>query len=461
MSNILKPMITVVLVALFSGCSLNIPPPDQFSDPDAITTVSSARSLLTSAYISYPHYEYQLSILGEDFVPTNLSGKDVSQQNLYRWQDNSINELAGEVWGTYYTTIAYCDVLLERLPNVATANSGEAKEKLAIKSEAQTLKALCYFNLLRLFATPYNKNVDADGVVIKSRIGVEIVARSSKAKCVNYIRDLLLEAVAANNNASERNGWMYQKVAYHILSQLELYVGNYKEAAEYAEIVLDDADDSWFTGANYRYLWSANTYEGRIFAFNNSTPYYTSIQYDEPNGDYFAVNPKVTYSLTDVRKGYNLYPFTMAEESRNLFGKYNMNNRKGEANNYVDMMRYAEAYFIAAEAYCRQGKESLGISKINNYLSLCGAEQIPSTLTDEKLIERLIAEKLNEFVGEGINYFDLKRLALGDLKRYTAWGKSTYTTIKKDSYKWTFPIPASEYRYNEAVSQNDGWPINR
>ena len=51
------------LVAIFCGCSLNIPPPDQISDPDAITNVSTARSLLTSAYISYPHYEYQLSIL--------------------------------------------------------------------------------------------------------------------------------------------------------------------------------------------------------------------------------------------------------------------------------------------------------------------------------------------------------------------------------------------------------------
>ena len=129
MKRNIKHIICILLVAIFCGCSLNIPPPDQFSDPDAITTVSTARSLLTSAYISYPHYEYQLSILGEDFCPTNLSGKDVSQQNLYRWQDNSINELAGEIWSTYYTTIAYCDVLLERLPNVATANASEESEK--------------------------------------------------------------------------------------------------------------------------------------------------------------------------------------------------------------------------------------------------------------------------------------------------------------------------------------------
>ena len=460
MKSIIKYLICIPLFVVFCGCSLNIPPPDQFSDPDAITTVSSARSLLTSAYISYPHYEYQLSILGEDFCPTNLSGKDVSQQNLYRWQDNSINELAGEVWGAYYTTIAYCDVLLERLPNVATANQEEEGEKLAITSEAKTLKALSYFNLLRLFATPYEKDSDADGVIIKTRIGVEIVARSSKAKCVNYIRELLLEALASNKTP-KKNGWLSQKAVYHILSQLELYSGNYTKAAEYAEEVLKEADDNMFTGANYRYLWGANSYEGRIFAFYNSNTYYTSIQYDEPNGDYFSVNPQIEYSLTDVRREYNIYPFTMAGESRNLVGKYNKNNRQGEANSYVDMMRYAESYFIAAESYCREGEEEIGISKLNHYLYLCGAETIPTTLSGEELIDRIINEKLVEFVGEGVNYFDLKRLGNKDIKRYGTWGKSTYSTIKKDSYKWTFPIPASEYRYNEAVSQNNGWPINR
>ncbi len=460
MKSIVKYLICIPLVAIFCGCSLNIPPPDQFSDPDAISTVSSARSLLTSAYISYPHYEYQLSILGNDFCPTNLLGKDVSQQNLYRWQDNSINELASEVWSTYYTTIAFCDVLLERIPNVATATTAEESEKAAITSEVKTLKALCYFNLLRLFATPYDKNPDADGVVIKTRIGVEVVARSSKTACVNYIRDLLIEALTVNNTPA-KNGWLSQKAVYHILSQLELYAGNYQKAAQYAEEVLKNVEDGWFTGANYRYLWSANSYEGRIFAFYNSNPYYNTLQYDEPNGDYFAVNPKIEYSSNDVRKEYNIYPFTMAYESRNLFGKYNKNNREGEANTYVDMMRYAEAYFIAAEAYCRDGEEANGISKLNHYLSLCGANLIPNTLSGDELIDRIVSEKLNEFVGEGVNYFDLKRIGNRDIIRYTAWGKSTYSIIKKDDYKWIFPIPASEYRYNEAVSQNEGWPINR
>ena len=75
------------ILAGVSSCSLDIPPADQYSDPDAITNVSTARSLLTSAYLLYPHYEYELSILGDDFCQTSITGKDMSQKNLYLWQD--------------------------------------------------------------------------------------------------------------------------------------------------------------------------------------------------------------------------------------------------------------------------------------------------------------------------------------------------------------------------------------
>lgn len=94
------------ILAGVSSCSLDIPPADQYSDPDAITNVSTARSLLTSAYLLYPHYEYELSILGDDFCQTSITGKDMSQKNLYLWQDNSITFFAETIWLEYYNTIA-------------------------------------------------------------------------------------------------------------------------------------------------------------------------------------------------------------------------------------------------------------------------------------------------------------------------------------------------------------------
>ena len=136
--NIIKKALLITgSTLLLAACSLNVPPPDQFSDPDAITDVNAGRSLLTSCYQSYPHQEYEFSLLGNDFCPTNLSGKDVETQNLYNWQDKNISNLSATVWPAYYTCISNCDVLLERIDKITPETSADLQEKQAIKAEAQ------------------------------------------------------------------------------------------------------------------------------------------------------------------------------------------------------------------------------------------------------------------------------------------------------------------------------------
>ncbi len=442
------------------SCSLNIPPADQYSDPDAIVDVQNARSLLTSAYIAYPHYEYELAILGPDFSPTSLTGKDSNQKNMYQWQDNVISSLADQMWLEYYNTIAICDILLERLPNVMITKESEQQEKDAIGAEAEMLRAMCYFNLLRLYAPAYDRNPQAAGVILKTRVGVEFPARSSIEECTKYVRDLLVEAVKVPN-APKQNGWLSQTAGYYLLAELELYAGNYAEAAQYAEKVLEQTDDNSFTDKGYAELWDKSTSENRIFAFFVSTPVYSSLQYDEKEGDYFMVSPKVAYGENDYRAAWNVYPFEMDDVERSLLGKYNLNNKEGKGNSYMNTFRYAGAYFIAAEAYSRMnGQSAKALSKVNHYLSLCGAEPLSASLKDKALTEAILVEKLKEFVGEGVSYFDWKRAHLL-LPRYSRWGGHEESVVRPDDYRWTFPIPASEYKFNENVTQNEGWPLNR
>lgn len=438
------------------SCSIDVPPPDLYSDPDAITTVNAARSLLTSCYLLYPHYEYELSTLGNDFCLSSLSGKDINQQNLYNWQDKDISTLATDVWLAYYNCIANCDVLLERMPDVT--NSDQAT-KNAIIAEAKTLKAMCYFQLLRLYAPPYSRGAEADGIVLKTHVGLETPARSSIERCTSYIRTLLTEA-AEVENAPKRNGWLSQNAALYLLAELELYAGRYEEAAQYAQQLLDAMPAGALTATNYPRLWDAATYEGRIFAFNTTDTYYTGIQYDANEGDYFALNPNLRLEATDARRTTNEYTMTMADEERTLLGKYNRRNKLGLTTAYIDQMRYAEVLFIAAEAEARSGSENEARNRVNNYLTEMGATTLGDNLTGNALIKAILNEKYREFAGEGRNWFDLKRTG-ASLPRLKRWAASIDKVIAADDYRWTFPIPSSEYKYNEAVTQNEGWPLNR
>jgi hypothetical protein len=75
------------------------------------------------------------------------------------------------------------------------------------------------------------------------------------------------------------------------------------------------------------------------------------------------------------------------------------------------------------------------------------------------LIEAILVEKQKEFAGEGCRLFDLKRLGR-PLKRMTNFGAGTSATIRPDDYRWLFPIPASEYKYNDRITGNNpGWPF--
>lgn len=464
MNNIFLPNLRkVALLAgsalVLASCSLNVPPPDQFSDPDAITDVNTARSLLTSCYLSFPHNEYEFSILGNDLCPSSLAGKDVEELNLYNWQDKNISDLASTVWLEYYNCISNCDALLERIDGITAETTADQKEQKAIKAEAQTLKAMCYFDLLRIYATPYDNNPNGDGVVVKNMFGFEANKRSSKKACLGMI-NTLLQAAADVDNQPQKNGWLSQTAAHYMLAETALYAADYTTAAKEADNVISHGDDSQIGSSSYSRLWRTESFAGRIFAFNTSTSFYTSIEYDSNDGDYYALNPHFTFADTDVRKTYTIYPKDMAGTERQLLGKYNMMNKQGTEPTYINRMRYAGAYFIAAEAYARLGDDNTARQRLNHYLGLVGATTVGDNVGGTQLIDAILEEKYKEFVGEGSNYFDMKRTH-ADIYRLNTWGKAQTSRIDSGDYRWTFPIPASEYKYNDKVTQNDKWPINR
>ena len=58
---------------------------------------------------------------------------------------------------SYYETIRDVNAVLVRLPSLrSTLTTQERRQLDYLEAEAKTLKALCYLELLQLFATPYS-----------------------------------------------------------------------------------------------------------------------------------------------------------------------------------------------------------------------------------------------------------------------------------------------------------------
>ena len=454
----MKNKIFAFMILLLScGCSLDIKLEDQFSDPDAITDVVTARSLLASAYESMPQYIYEMSLLSDDFVPSSKLDRDPYTQNLYRWQVTELSQLATSLWEGYYMTISYLNTLLERLPNIQTMTEEEVQEALRIQAQAEALKAWCYFDLLRLFAPRYEGNEDKNGIILKDEVEVGYLPRSTVRESAEEIRRLLAKAVQTDNE-KDAVYWMSKKAIVYLQVELELYCGNYDQVIRLTEDIDQVFPSSTLEKAAYTALWSTNETGARIFGKYQTQLIYYDIVYNQySEGDLLILNDEITYEETDIRKEWSELPFTMdgTREVR-LFGKYNKMNRESVKSTYVNYMRTAEIYLARAEAMARTGNGA-AVQLMNTYLETSGCQSLTGSETSgEELLQRILLERRKEFVGEGSRLFELKRLGNIELRRYNRYGEQTISRIKPDDYRWTLPIPISEIRYND-IPQNPGW----
>ena len=428
------------------GCSLDIRLEDQFSDPYAITDTETARELLASAYNSLPRFQMEFSILSDDFHPTNLSQKYAELLNLYNWQDKAIDEFSSNVWNEYYMTVAIVNALLPRLELLEPKTDEDAVEMDRIRSEAYALKALCYFDLVRLYGP----------IVLKDRLEFETLPRSSVEDCLTEIDRLLDEAEKVADNDSQVF-YMSSAAVKAIRVEFELYRGDYKAVVGVAEALLEGSESRW-TKSSFENLWSGNDSEDRIFAPYIFDTFYTDLCYDKTNGDYFVLSSQVEYDELDLRKPWCEYPFEMTAGPVRALGKYNRMYYENTTVRYINTLRYSGVCFAAAEAYARDGQDQKAVATVNRLLGAYGAELLDGSLEGNALIEAILAEKQKEFVGEGVRYFDLKRLGK-PLDRYKNMGASVSATIAADDYRWLFPIPESEYKYNDLMDQNPDWPM--
>ena len=441
-----KLYIFINIAMALAGCSLDIRLEDQFSDPYAITDTETARELLASAYNSLPRFQMEFSVLSDDFHPTSLSQKYAEMLNLYNWQDKAINELSSNVWTEYYMTVAVVNALLPRLELLSPKNDDEGLEIERIRSEAYALKAMCYFDLVRLYGP----------IVLKDRLEFEVLPRSSVEDCLAEIDALLDKAEKVGDNNTDVF-YMSTTAIKALRVEFELHRGDYGRAVEVAESLLEGAESRW-TRASFENLWSGNESDERIFAPYIFDSFYTDLCYDKENGDYFVLNNEVRYNDEDVRKPWCEYPVEMASGTVRSLGKYNRMYYENTTVRYINSIRYSGVCFAAAEAYARDERPEKAISTVNRLLGSYGAELLDTSLRGDELIEAILKEKHKEFVGEGVRYFDLKRLGK-PLNRYKNYGAGVSSVIQPDDYRWLFPIPESEYKYNDLMDQNPEWPF--
>lgn len=127
----------------------------------------------------------------------------------------------------------------------------------------------------------------------------------------------------------------------------------------------------------------------------------------------------------------------------------------------LPIIRVEEMYYILAEAKGRGESVAAGVTVLNNFTNqyrytddsyLCTAASM------DELQKEIVLQKRIEFWGEGIVFWDYKRLNIGVHRKYSGSNHPSsyqYNTPNGVVARWMNAyIPSNEYLYNKAIDRN-------
>lgn len=456
----MKKILLFITISLITACSLDIKSQDEISGDNVINTPSKAMSVLAQAYKKIPASSANFTILTEDLQPNYQIVYNKNYQLLYNWDQRELIKISANIWEEYYNALVHLNAILISDNNFKTTDT----EWQYIKGNTLLLKAYIYFDLLQIYSERYSP--DALGILPKNTINYEINKRLSQAESITEINKFLEEGLTlVKDYPLEKGYFITEKGAKNLQAQIALYLKDYTKAEKIARDLFNDNYTLINSEKEYGKLWnnqltniSSNVYW--VYDFNENPNHY--LYYQENAGDYFYINSSFLFKKDDIRYNVSQYLYNFKASGtdaveRQLLGKYKTTSND-KIQKPIVMSRSTETYFILLESLVEQNKTTEATKLINDFLLNLNENLIEENLTQSDLKTIIQTEKQKEFIGEKINFFDLKRWNT-DIVRYVPDTDNKSATIKSNDFRWTWPLPSSETRHNPTATQNTGWTI--
>ena len=473
----------VAFTALFFSCErlLDENPPSNISIVNFYKSETDALAGLFGAYSNiYGFYETNAISYG-DVIADDLTISPIVA-DAFDFDELTYNSnVTNGLWGNGYTGINRANEVIFYTGLIEQIDAGA---KADIIAEAKALRAIYYWNLVRLmsdvplYETP---TVNFDEILRE---------RAPQEQVYDLIISDLEEAVAELPSSSEA-GRINSNIANALLARIHLYRGNYAGALAHARNVINSGDYDLFT--DYADIFKPENDNGieHIFqiqylagerangipaVFGPRTPNglyrrafwaNTIVQGSyAPTADFVAENPdsyRKSVTISDSFEHIDGVTGTITMEQ--AFGagvfpyyisKYDDRAAEREADANYNVIRYADILLIAAEASNEvdpgNNEKYTWINRVRERARNGVATDLPDLagLTQEEFRTAVLEERRFELAFEGQRAWDLKRR--GEfISKVTAQGKTVA------SFQLLFPIPENQIERNPNLTQNEGW----
>ena len=389
------------------------------------------------------------------------------------------------LWSSAYSAILGCNKALTAINEGKFSRNGVSDEQINnIKAENLFLRALAYFDLVRVYAQPYGY-IKANGITGVEAMGVPIVlkddlsARPSRNTVAEVYENLiipdLVEAERLMSDSYVRAGvkdvvaTVTKPVIQALMARVYLHHEDWQLAADYATKVIKNGRFRLLSGDRFVSMWDGSVdvapQSGSEIIFEVYVSQSDGSRSDL--GDYLTA-PEVAggagygdvrvsndlidlYDATDVR-------LTGLTKTNSKYSGYRWSTKYPGKNgqlayNNVPVLRISEMYLIRSEAIYRGATVSgvTAIDDLNRVATNRNAEAYASVTLDN-----LFEESRKEFLFEGHIFFDMKRLQKSLVR--TDYDLDPLTkNIDFPSYRWALPIPENDILYNDNMDQNPGY----
>ncbi|RAJ90689.1 SusD-like starch-binding protein associating with outer membrane [Larkinella arboricola] len=488
-----KHIITAValLAVAVAGTScedfLESKPVSQIGETDFFKTEADFNQALVGAYSAFAqvyqgngYYSLLVDLRSDNTTELTAGGDgNDAKRNIDEFRETTDNEHLTAFWQNSYTLIARANSILARIDGAAVADN----LKKQYTGEALTLRALGYFNLVRLFGgvplvTEPVSDIDASYKVGRST--VQQVYAQIEADLVKA------EGFVPVSYDESGVGRVTRGVAQSLLGQVYLTQKKYNEAAnEFKKVVTSGTysllpvyADLYKAGkqGNSEAIWQAQYKSGANYLGSNLPNHFAPTGSEGitiPSGGAYGFNQPTddiaaAYSPGDLRRNNIADGYTRGGTfvaAKYIRGYVERETGGGYLDSGADwyVIRYADILLMYAEALneVNKGPVADAYTAINQVRKRAGLSDL-SGLNYETFKAAVYNEERLESPFEGHRWFDLLRTdrALTVMNsKVTAGGNKTVgisTPIKP--YQLLYPIPALVITTSSpAIVQNDGY----
>lgn len=465
----------LLILFIFSSCEkiLEKEPTDKLSIEDVFKDTDGARTALAGAYsslLAIEAYNRNLMVY-PDLLAGNIKyskSTNLLLDDVYQFIQNQNESSMNSTYTILYKQLNNVNNIIQYTPTAI----GPEKDKNRIIADAKCLRALLHFNILRVFARPFQYTADGShlGIVINLKpqlFGdpppVRLTCAQSYQAIINDFKDAIL--LYDNSNAVFSSGaastYLSKNAAKAFLAKVYLYSDNFNDAFTLADEVIKETAYKLMTNAQYVASWagripsSESIFELAVETTFSGSSLGTYYQISVPQfGMYAASNDILNlYSATDVRNRSSMY---IAQ----TIGGSTFYSTKKYATGGVDatpvkLIRLSEIYLIRAEA----AAEKNDLLTANNDLRLIVQRAEPSNPAlsinvKDQLIDAILLERRKELAFEGNLLFDLLRRKK-DISRIDC--NAPTCSLLSNDYRLIMPLPANTINANLSIKQNDGY----